>query len=71
MAAAALCAYLAAMLLAEPRPARFLPPKRPALPATRRFKVVSPFEPSGDQPQAIAQPVAGLKAGSATRCCLG
>ncbi|MCX7683746.1 MAG: excinuclease ABC subunit UvrB [Acetobacteraceae bacterium] len=59
------------MLVAEARPGRFLPPKRPALPNTRRFRVVSPFEPSGDQPQAIAGLVAGLAAGERDQVLLG
>ncbi|MBC9209379.1 excinuclease ABC subunit UvrB [Roseomonas aerophila] len=38
----------------------FVPPKRPSPPATRTLKVVSPYEPAGDQPAAIEQLVGGL-----------
>ena len=35
------------------------------------FKVVSPFEPSGDQPQAIKKLVQGVKKGMAAQVLLG
>ncbi|MEM1206695.1 MAG: excinuclease ABC subunit UvrB [Acidobacteriota bacterium] len=35
------------------------------------FKVVSPFEPQGDQPEAIAQLVAGIEAGERDQVLLG
>jgi len=35
------------------------------------FKVVSPFEPAGDQPDAIAKLVAGVKAGDAFQTLKG
>ncbi|HSM14061.1 MAG TPA: excinuclease ABC subunit UvrB [Thermoanaerobaculia bacterium] len=38
---------------------------------TDRFRLVSPFEPQGDQPQAIAQLVAGLDRGDAEQVLLG
>ena len=59
------------MFVAEARPGRFIPPVRPALPKTRRLTVVSPFAPSGDQPQAIAELVAGLEAGERDQVLLG
>jgi excinuclease ABC subunit B len=48
------------MNLIAPTPVLFYPQKRPAPPSTRRLKVVSPFEPNGDQPQAITELVGGL-----------
>jgi excinuclease ABC subunit B len=52
-------------------PVMFYPPKRPAPPPERRLKVVSPFEPNGDQPEAIRQLVSGLKAGERDQVLLG
>lgn len=52
-------------------PVMFYPPKRPAPPPERRLKVVSPFEPNGDQPEAIKQLAAGLKAGERDQVLLG
>ena len=37
-------------LIRPTRPAMFIPEKQPAKPLTRRLKVVSDYEPSGDQP---------------------
>lgn len=48
------------MNLIIPAATPFLPPKRPSPPMTRRLQVVSPYEPAGDQPAAIAQLVEGL-----------
>ena len=36
-----------------------------------KFKVVSEYQPSGDQPEAIAQLAAGLKAGLDEQTLLG
>jgi excinuclease ABC subunit B len=48
-------------------------PHRPARPdkseGGKRFKLVSDYEPAGDQPTAIAELVAGLKGRKTTRCC--
>jgi excinuclease ABC subunit B len=52
-------------------PMLFQPVKRPAMPATRQFKVVSPFEPNGDQPAAIAELTAGLRRGDRDQVLLG
>jgi len=52
-------------------PVLFFPPKRPAPPPERRLKVVSPFEPNGDQPQAIKELVAGLEAHERDQVLLG
>ncbi len=40
-------------------------------PTSRPFEVVSPFKPTGDQPQAIEQLVRDLDAGKPTACLLG
>jgi excinuclease ABC subunit B len=52
-------------------PVLFFPPKRPAPPPERRLKVVSPFEPNGDQPTAIRELVAGLQANERDQVLLG
>ena len=41
-------------------PVTFVPPARPAPPFTRRLEVESPFEPNGDQPNAIRELIAGV-----------
>jgi excinuclease ABC subunit B len=50
-------------------------PHRPARPAKaeggKRFKLVSPFEPAGDQPAAIAELVEGVKRGDFDQVLLG
>ena len=33
-----------------------------------KFQLKAPFEPAGDQPQAIEELVAGLRAGARSRC---
>ena len=57
-------------LLSAP-PVLFFPQKRPAPPGQRRLKVVSPFEPNGDQPTAIRELVAGLEGGERDQVLLG
>ncbi|MDB5371691.1 MAG: excinuclease subunit, partial [Belnapia sp.] len=52
-------------------PVTFFPAKRPAPPPERRLKVVSPFEPNGDQPAAIKQLIAGLAAEERDQVLLG
>ncbi|RAI59859.1 excinuclease ABC subunit UvrB [Roseicella frigidaeris] len=52
-------------------PVLFHPPKRPAPPPERVLKVVSPFEPNGDQPTAIRELVAGLRADERDQVLLG
>ena len=52
-----------------PSPVLFIPAKQPARPMTRQLKVVSDYQPSGDQPTAIAELVAGVAPMNATRCC--
>jgi excinuclease ABC subunit B len=50
-------------------------PHRPSRPAKseggRRFKLVSSYEPAGDQPKAIAELAAGVEAGEADQVLLG
>jgi excinuclease ABC subunit B len=59
------------MNLIAPGPVLFMPQKRPAPAPERRLKVVSPFEPNGDQPQAIRELVAGLEQGERDQVLLG
>ncbi|MDH5489474.1 MAG: excinuclease ABC subunit UvrB [Rhodospirillaceae bacterium] len=48
------------------------PPKKPVDKATdRAFELVSPFEPAGDQPQAIAELLKGLNQGERDQVLLG
>jgi excinuclease ABC subunit B len=49
----------------------FFPQKQPARPFTNRFRVVSEFAPSGDQPTAIRALVRGLMAGERDQVLLG
>ncbi|MGG5809717.1 excinuclease ABC subunit UvrB [Falsiroseomonas sp. CW058] len=52
-------------------PVLFHPRKRPPLPRGLPLKVVSPFEPNGDQPAAIRQLVDGLRGGERDQVLLG
>ncbi len=52
-------------------PAIFMPAKRPPVPASRRFELVSAFQPAGDQPQAIAKLTEGLIDGERDQVLLG
>ncbi len=52
-------------------PALFQPQKRAATGALADFALESPFEPSGDQPAAIKELTAGLKAGERDQVLLG
>jgi excinuclease ABC subunit B len=54
-----------------PAPVLFIPAKQPARPATRRFRVVSEYQPSGDQPTAIAALVGGVQADERDQVLLG
>ena len=49
----------------------FMPQKQPAKPLTRRLKVVSEYEPAGDQPTAIAELVRGVRAEERDQVLLG
>ena len=57
--------------LLRPPPVLFMPQKQPARPATRRLAVVSEFQPSGDQPTAIRDLVAGVENGERDQVLLG
>ncbi len=52
-------------------PHLFMPNRQAAKPATNRLTVVSDFEPAGDQPAAIRELVAGIKAGEHDQVLLG
>ncbi|MCL1562020.1 excinuclease ABC subunit UvrB [Parasaccharibacter sp. TMW 2.1886] len=54
-----------------PRQTDFFPEKQPAKPKTNRFVVKSDYEPSGDQPQAIAALLDGLQAGERDQVLMG
>src|SRR5579872_4298078 len=58
-------------LLRPSPPVLFIPEKQPAKPATRRLKVVSDYEPNGDQPTAIAELVRGIQAEERDQVLLG
>ena len=49
----------------------FMPQKQAAKPLTQRLKVVSEYQPSGDQPTAIAELVAGVERGERDQVLLG
>src|SRR5271166_5814534 len=49
----------------------FIPEKQPAKPNTRQLKVVSEYEPNGDQPSAIAELVGGVRAEERDQVLLG
>jgi excinuclease ABC subunit B len=57
-------------LVRPPRPL-FMPQKQPAKPMTRRLKVVSEYEPAGDQPTAIIELVRGIVAAERDQVLLG
>ncbi len=59
------------MNVIAPTPVLFYPQKRPAPPSGRALKVVSPFEPNGDQPNAIRDLVAGLERAERDQVLLG
>jgi excinuclease ABC subunit B len=59
------------MNVLAPTPVLFYPQKRPVAQSGPRLKVVSPFEPNGDQPAAIRQLVAGLEGGERDQVLLG
>ena len=54
-----------------PRQTDFFPEKQPSKPKINRFVVKSDYEPSGDQPQAIAALLDGLKAGERDQVLMG
>jgi excinuclease ABC subunit B len=58
-------------VLSRPPPPLFMPQKQPARPGTRRLAVVSDYQPSGDQPTAIRDLVAGVNGGERDQVLLG
>src|SRR5579871_2902229 len=58
-------------VLARAAPILFMPQKQPAKPVTRRLKVVSDYEPAGDQPTAIRDLVAAVNQGERDQVLLG
>jgi excinuclease ABC subunit B len=57
--------------LTRPGPVAFDPIKQPAKPRTNILRVVSAYEPAGDQPTAIRELTAGLEAGEVNQVLLG
>ena len=57
--------------LQRPAPVAFVPQHQPAKPVTRRFRVVSDYEPAGDQPTAIHDLVAGIRQEERDQVLLG
>ncbi len=62
---------LAAPAAARPAPVAFIPQRQPSKPVTNRFRVVSDYEPAGDQPAAIGELVAGITANEMDQVLLG
>jgi excinuclease ABC subunit B len=62
---------LMSQVLTRPAPVFFMPQKQAAKPVTRRLKVVSEYEPNGDQPTAIRELVAGVDQGERDQVLLG
>ncbi len=56
---------------APPLVTEFEPQRQPAKAKTNTLKVVSPYEPAGDQPTAIRELVAGVEAGERDQVLLG
>ena len=54
-----------------PAPVTFVPVRQPAKPLTRRLRVVSEYEPAGDQPTAIRELVSGVETGERDQVLLG
>src|SRR5277367_395529 len=57
--------------LARPAPVAFFPVKQPAKPVTRTLRVVSEYQPAGDQPTAIRDLVAGVTTDERDQVLLG
>ncbi|QDH15688.1 excinuclease ABC subunit UvrB [Oecophyllibacter saccharovorans] len=55
----------------EPRQTDFFPDRMPVKEKTRRLVVKSDYQPSGDQPQAIAEIVQGLQGGERDQVLMG
>ena len=59
------------VLSPSPAAVAFQPRRQPAKPVTKRLRVVSAFEPAGDQPTAIRELVAGVRGGERDQVLLG
>ena len=57
--------------MARPAPVAFIPQRQPAKPVTNRFRVVSDYEPAGDQPTAIGELVTGIQQADKDQVLLG
>ena len=61
--------------LDEPETGKDFVPHRPARPEKaeggRKFRIVSDYQPAGDQPQAIAELTGGMREGEQTQVLLG
>ena len=57
--------------LARPAPVAFIPQRQPVKPPTNRFRVVSDYQPAGDQPAAIGEIVGGIGAAEKDQVLLG
>ena len=57
--------------LIRPPPVAFTPIRQPVKPVTRKLRVVSEYEPAGDQPAAIRTLVAGAESGERDQVLLG
>jgi excinuclease ABC subunit B len=62
---------MSATLLRRPAPVQFIPEKQPAKPIARPLRVVSDYQPSGDQPSAIAELVRGVQQNERDQVLLG
>src|SRR5271154_2515873 len=62
---------MSATLLRRPAPVQFIPEKQPAKTITRPLRVVSEYQPSGDQPSAIAELVRGVEQNERDQVLLG
>ena len=57
--------------LAEAPPVAFEPKKQPAKPGGKPLRVVSDYQPAGDQPTAIRELTAGIHGGERDQVLLG
>jgi excinuclease ABC subunit B len=57
--------------LARPAPVAFIPQRQPVKPATNKFRVVSDYQPAGDQPTAIGELVGGINNAEQDQVLLG
>jgi len=58
-------------VLTRPAPVLFQPQRQPPKPPLNRLRVVSDYEPAGDQPTAIAELVRGVQSGERDQVLLG